>query len=715
MIESDRRTVIYWIVVVGLLVGTGGSWALRELETTFSDRRGDAPHDEAVYRAERHIQGSLDSIQLTMEQAARSTEALVRPRLEVTGPVPDVEVIRILAELNVPERWSLEVYDRRDRLLAWHGESVPRMSAPSGRWSIASDGVWRQALVLWHPITTGTTDLGAVRVTRLVSAQAPVRNAVLQDYAISDTWSREVKHSVRATFGHAHVAERPLQSIDGSVLGSYALEPGIESQITETRLARLDDAQAFWLMLLLVWAAMGVWWWQLRQARVYRLGGFVASLIAVRFLLLWLNAPGRFQAGKAPLSPLFDPVHYASSLFGGLFQSTGDLLLTVVTLCWIGVAVARYAAQRRIPKVMRPWAHGIRLLLAVLASLSLTAAAGQIIRSSVLDSTLDYVSRSSLIPGSIELVVFGSLTLLLWSVALTSFGILRLGLEPRPSPVWITVVGAVAAACAFLADPWCPWPVSLLTLGSAGYVAFTAQQQSFHAWLTVRRVVLGALGACLLIYPVFFQGLAERKRARVEFAAASFDPGHNPEVSMAVREIVESALEQEDLMERLAAGQDLEETVGGLMEGKLLTALGAYDAYVSLWDAEGNIQYESGRPVSLDAASELALFAHLRRELTATASAYLYVDPQTPGGGAVPVCRTGCARRRRMDTGPGSATCLVGRSKHATAAHHAVGRLPGSVCRPVVGLVSGWIAYAVDRAELFLDSAWIPMRRRISA
>ena len=236
-------------------------------------------------------------------------------------------------------------------LVAWRGESTPLAEGDifdRPRWNIIRDDDWRITLVLWEPLHVGDAEIGSIRVTQNLFVRAPVRNSVLDNYDITNIWTRQTGLEVQVDYG-GNLGENTLRSIDGSVLGTYTVTPPTEATLIATTAAFYDNLMAAGMALLVLWLVWGIWRWFRSAPKLFSLMIFAGVLSLGRIAWLYLEVPARYQTGKAPLSPLFDPVHLASTVGGGLMRTTGDLFIGALCVLILGFAVLRYANAKRKP------------------------------------------------------------------------------------------------------------------------------------------------------------------------------------------------------------------------------------------------------------------------------------------------------------------------------------------------------------------------------
>lgn len=563
------------------------------------------------------------------------TEAL--GRRDLAGEKADVEIVRIFSELQLPDRWSVELYDPAYRLVAWNGFSLPFDRGDIGgfdhpKTAIAEDADWRHALTVWHPVRQDGRLLGVLRIMQLIQARSPVQNEFLKDYRIDHVWQRGIRLPVRTQFETAATAldstrTLVLTGFDGALLGRVIVEPPSAEHIITLNMRRFEDVMAFWASLLLLWTLAGLWLWQRgaayrEQARV-RFGIAAVLWWVGRYAFLWLDVPARWQQGKAPLNVLFDPTHMASTLGAGLMRSPGDFLVTALFTVLFALAVFEFA-KRQYP-VGDGSESGLRglleriapmRLLAGLAVLStftvgLTMLLAMVTHHAVVDSTLDFFGRDPLIPLPLILVFSCGLILLALSVILLivsmAWMVIGVGVtHTRPGHrlswgIGLAATGVVMAP--LLAFSYFPpertlaaWPVALLLLclGLGIAVGGHLRPGREYGWLTLRGVLPAAFVLSVLVYPLLYEGMEDRRRQRMEYASTAFDPGHDTHVSFAVRDVLTMASETPELkplLTRVSRSQDpaalLDFLAADLVRNSMLSSLAAYDVSLVFLDSDG--------------------------------------------------------------------------------------------------------------------------------
>ena len=631
------------VVVLTLLVALGMTWLLRSWH--LADIRRDIPlkQDSTVTAAARTILEDFHDLQTVMLQQAASIASsprVIEAFSELNGE-PSETLLRYLETVDLPARSTIACYSTQMDLIAWRGPDMPLSGEvvsilPDVQWTISRDGEWREALVVWHPIDHHGELIGAVRLARLLYERVPVQNESLRNYAVVNDWTRTVGLPVRINHDSVGESAYALTSLEGDSLASLAILPPTPAGLTEAASRPYGNLAALWITLLAAWMLFLLW--QRHEHRTTRLWLllFLAAVVAGRYLLLWMNVPARFQPGKAPLSPLFDPAHQASTLGDGLMRSSGDFLLTALCLFFIAIAVTRHAA-RRYPEFVKEggntsrWA--IRTSVAVATTIVVTCVVATAVKASVFDSTLDYVTRTDLLPVALELVVFSALAIISLATLLMSAGLIRLAFGSRRIRFdkYMVLPAMTAAVCMIIAawQDWCPWYVSLAYLLMGGLLACRLTTKASLEWVSVRQVLLFVLVVGLLIYPLFYRGISERKQEQVAYAAASFETGDEPGVSFAVREVVEEALRKNELEALLDETAKLDSFAFNLLSGTLLGSLTSYDATIAFLDFNGKLLSISGAVV--DSSETRDLFAQMRPSGRLYERTYAFLDPQMSG------------------------------------------------------------------------------------
>ncbi len=637
--------VAAFLVAMLLITWGARTWQLARVSASVETRQAAAMR-LALSRVERdfaEMQGELLSIAHGVVEAPEVVRNLRQYR-ERDGFAATEALVRYMAAFERRPNVGMELYDPTPRLIAWNGFSMPPDAAPSAprfleavQTAIVRDGDKRVALAVWWPVREGTRVLGAVRVMRLLYLDAPVRNRYLRDYSLDEVWTRMAHLSIHVDYDDVPAEPRRpgptrlLQGTDGTPLARVYVEPPAPEDLIAAERTRFDDVMALWAILLGFWLMAGLWQWHRmgvpsthEKAPLGPMPGRFALVAAawggLRFVLLALNVPARWQTGKSPFAPLFDPQHLASTFGGGLMRSTGDLFLTALFAVFFAAAFLHLSmhvpagalARRRLRdrvfrrRMERGSLARLFLVTAVttLLIVGLATLLGLLTKRAILDSTLNYFARTGLLPENLVLLVYGSLLLMTLATALLSVGLARLalGLLRRGGPVagsmrvWV-LVGAFGAALpagiVYLisgTERLAPWVVTLvfLAMGAGGAAFVTLRRVHLPGLLTLRSVLFQAFVLAVLLYPLVYDGLDAQRRLWMRDAAETFEEGDDPRVRFAIEEVLRKA-DDPDLADALAAEGDdgrLDSLARALLQGSLLTSLGGYEVGLTLFDRD---------------------------------------------------------------------------------------------------------------------------------
>lgn len=651
----------YVLIGVLLLAALGLTTLLQHVHVDHAAATAEHRQERAVAEGLAFAQRDLQRLEsrLRAEAETLSDAAAVRQTLRAnpTSPAdPAAEAAaRHFAALSLPDRVTADLYDREGTALAWNGprlDVTPDTLPTTLSAQLVREGDVRKALVVWMPVREGPITLGTVRMVRVLEARSPVQNQYLEDYRRAQAWQRSTGTPVEL-FIDGPVPDVPaadtlgVRGIDGQALGGTLVAERPQQQaVVESLDLRYRDVRAAWLTLLLAWGLWGLGARYRQQPEGWRTGAHLALLLgawwAVRYVLLALNVPGRWQRPRAPLAPLFDPAHFASTLGGGLLRSTGDFLLTTLFALVTAFALVHFVRRRletahtassstwsAVGQSVAAAAGAAALLVGGAVGLSVLA------RRAVLDSTLDYLTGMVLLPDPLVVVIFctlllATLTLLLLSVAVllvTHRALSRL--LPSPTRWYAALAGAAPVAGGallwsggVLGLPWFILPGFYLVALAAAYTALD-QPTSTLRLLSLRNIILSLFMLSIVLYPAFFHGMDEQRRFQMADAAASFDEGQDPRVVYGIERLLSDAQDTELFWQAVTGPPAPRDTLAGvgqlLLRGSLLSSLNTYATSFTLHRPDGTpvVRFAAEGPGMLtvdhapDAVPEFALMRQI--------------------------------------------------------------------------------------------------------
>ena len=587
-------------------------------------------------------------------------------------------LLQYVSDLPRQAHTTIEVYSQVPSVLAWNGPQMPLGTAPNSdrflqetQSAIVTDGSVREALAVWVPVQENGETLGAVRVVRILGYRPPVQNRYIRGFSVADRWSETTGESVRVTWGQDRGAgsrerTQALRGPGGEVLGYARVVVPSPNRLVRRTARTYDNLLVGGLTLLILWGVWGVGAWYLQlgrrpglrrlpRARTAAAGRFavVALLwVGARYALLGLEVPGRWVGQIDTLSALFDPTRFASAIGGGIFRSIGDLFLTAVWGSSLAVGLVHLARPYRLrAESLRDLVDRFRedplasssavRFFGIVAGLLAAGFGGAIalayiVRRAVLDSTLDFFSRTGLLPEPLVLVVLCALFLLVVAVVLVGIALFwmggRLALRYRPAywpqglvPFTIVVLG-VAGATVVYSSPLAPAlgfaaypPVFIGVVVCAAVYGMVGRGGGVDVF-TIRGHLLALFGVTLLLYPLLYAGMDAQRRERMVDAARSFEEGYDPRVLYSIRQVLRTAedeLSQTGDVDATLRAATVDSVTTRIVRRSLLASLTTYEVSISLFDADGALERGhsamGGRSRRADTRTDRVVFNNMRQ------------------------------------------------------------------------------------------------------
>ena len=642
--EIGRRKAAGWQITVLLLLAAVATVLVRQvvLNRQASNIEGQITGEvvSSLADAESRFKLMQDDLLRTGIEISRSQRIVEALRGVSTDESDESNhaIVSYFSELEMPQWVSVELYDPRPRLLAWTGPTFPLDDAPSQprfletyQTAIAKDADRRVGLSIWIPVRDGSDVVGVVRIVKTLVFDSPVRNRYLRDYRVEENWSRSIGYPLVLEYPdgvfptvNARITERTLFGLDGNPLAVAILTPPSGQQLLESTRRVFDHVAAFWLAIAGLWVLLRSWLW-LRKSVARRtdpmaagdlaaVATFVVVAAGVRFWLLELDVPGRFQQGKSPLAPLFDPSHLASRFGFGIMRSVGDLVLTALVVFCISAAIylaASFFIRRSTFPEKRTTTNmfsGVRLFLAnafgVLVSVAGVTTLSAVLHRVIIDSTLDYFARSGLLPENLVILVFAASMILTLSAVVVSLSVVGVAIHitsenlDRGNTIvmaigtWLVAILLYVPVSRYMVSDALGFPtyaafISASLLG--GYFLYRRQRIS-HDWLKLRTILPAVFVLTLVTYPFLFDGLNERTRSSMIDAVDFFDEGQDPRVNFAVERMLDDAGQSEGLVSGVREGLSrakMDSLISLEVRGSLFSSLNGYDLTLTAFSLSG--------------------------------------------------------------------------------------------------------------------------------
>ncbi len=652
LLRSLRQRPWAWGIGIGLVVALLATVAVRWYSVRLVEANAESRQKAVVEAALTTIENQFTTLRTELHGRAQGLAADssvvqgLRAWRERGERLP--RLTQHVAGLTTPARTTVEVYAPGGRALAWTGRQMPFDSTRVGtsppqapRTTVVEDGEGRWALAAWAPVERGGDVLGAVRVVRVVRYRPPVQNQYVQAVSLEDQWTRKTGERVRVlwTPPRPSAPHRELRGIGGTVLGYGSVDAPSPDQLVERTSSFYTDLLVAWVVGLGAWGLALVVAWYLRLARrdglrrhrkarsaaARRLVVVVLLGVGARYAMLPLDVPARWAVSGTGLAPLFDPTYLASTIGGGIFQSIGDLLLTGLWAGGLALGVVYLARHyrtradtlRELPEVLRGVspqyphaAHFLGTLVGlVVGSLGGIVALAFVVRRAVLDSTLDFFSRTGLLPEPLVLGVLCGLFLLVAAGVLAGIGgtwmALRRLLLRRPRH-WPRGIGFVLGTILFGGAVGVLYigmdvqaivslPYVLGILGGVGGVVtygFVGERGSDEV-LTLRGLLGCLFAVTVLLYPLLYAGMDAKRQEHMVDAALSFEQQEDPRVLYSMRQMLRSASEALSPPLRAAtpkAPTRLDSAATQLVRQSLLSSLAAYEVRLSILGSDGTVR-----------------------------------------------------------------------------------------------------------------------------
>ncbi len=552
---------------------------------------------DATLRAERLMQSRAQHL-ADRATALASDDGMAQAVARGDGQA----VMHRLSEEHLSSRTTVEVYASDGTLLGWNGDPFAAAmgreqasASPLPTVQLVREGPLRDALVAWADVSAAGPTVGRVRVVQVVRSEPPVRNSFLRPYRITDDLARSTQTAL--AFHPPTYDEGQRISLGDVPIARLDAQPSAPQTLLRAQGRAFGDWNALWLLLLGL-CALAALIVRARQAPSV-IGALlvVAGLIGLRLLLLHLEAPGRWQMGRAattPLAPLFDATHFATTFGGGLLRSSGDLMLTALVMLAAGLTL-RWGLLVRSAAAPRPiWTR----VAASVASLLIVAASGWLLarvsERVVLDATLDLFARAPLVPPLLHLFVYAALlTLALGLVLIAASGVRMANWDDVP-PALLALASVAAPVTELLTGGG--EALQLVPFGLV--VAVVAWRWVPRSDLRLRGVMLGVLGLAAVVYPLLAQAYTAEQQGRMDVTARAIQQPRDTRALFAVQQALDAAASDSALVQALrlpsarialarAPSARLDAQAAQLARTSLLGNLGAYDVTVVFVDAEG--------------------------------------------------------------------------------------------------------------------------------
>jgi signal transduction histidine kinase len=443
---------------------------------------------------------------------------------------------------------GVEVYDLQAELAAWSGPSGPsvrrevrigldgQMTSMVARTPVASQ------LFVASPVRSDGKIVGAVVTRQTVELHYPLSNRFIARMGLADRLGEQLGTLVEFDFSADAQGRKdgrwlvaPLKGIDDRRVGAVSIMRPARSAVIEQIQTGFTSADCILLFCLFLAGVTLPAQWLVRERRSLRGAlGLVAVIWSTRYLLLWLELPGRLFA-----QGIFDPALYASEFGGGLARSIGDCFLSAAAFAFSMWILGSADAARPSLRERKPGGSGVLVRLAGAAVITFLLfwtlrGLGAVVRSALYDSTLSFGDPGIVIPPfpmALMLLTLGVLSgcMGLFGVWITRHLHAILGRGRMAVGVILALYTAAAILFGIAQDePLMSTPFRLIAGGAWILVALWRPKGRAHAPFPQIRDVAGVSAAIvaglslLFLVPLLQGNIEEHARSRVETFAAEF-------------------------------------------------------------------------------------------------------------------------------------------------------------------------------------------------
>ena len=683
-----------WMSVAGFL---GSAWAMTAFIRFTPPQSAESA---GLSTSVQHVQAQFQQLLTSMEAQANRvmaetfvqkclTQITAGDYIEYLTPAQQ-DAIRYFKALNGfdPAQTSIELYDLRYHLLAWHGVSLPISEAQRRQrfpdaptfqlYTAQEDG--SRALEYWVPVMERNTVIGGLRIVQLVQMPTPQDQVspLLFEDQVHARLQRPVRINWRSFSGPTNNPSEGLGALitpQGQALGSVHVLALSDQELSEIRQSKQNDLAAFWLVLLSAWLLFGCHQMLAVCKSGWARGAWIGVMSSLwwgfRYVLIALEVPRRWILDNLNLDRVFSPRLMATDFGNGLAQSIGDLLLTaffgLVMVLYaayiIGTRFSNFSASPRFwwkscldqPRRTRPLLFFLGWLPVAWIMQEVWNIQAHLVFQTVNDSVLDYFAWTGFMPHFYVMAVYWAVLLL--TASLLVFGLLLVGLALRllmpfrwtdsalsaslGSFVFWLVVLEVARHILFSSPNEAHGlsEITLYTCVGIGLLSIFRIQNQLIRQLQLKSLLLILLASVAITYPSFYQAISEQMRKQMVKVAASFAMGEEEGILEAMQQTL-----NETPSLSLLYSQNARIMPDTTQAQQLLTQLkqnlndldkGGFEVALTLLDTDHNLLYFSNKGANADAdrssitrTTSAQIETMFRRAESEAQSDFPFVGPQ---------------------------------------------------------------------------------------
>jgi two-component system nitrogen regulation sensor histidine kinase NtrY len=327
------------------------------------------------------------------------------------------DVFTALRDADVPEMHNLTIYDADGTMVAWlhrttsvYERQIKQALAGQKFSAICSEEIYTD-LVVFYPIASPDD---SSKIVGVAVAAAPLavnytfNTRYLRSGSLAQTISKQLDYAIELdflsdtlSFASDRFNRYDINDLSGKPLCSLI----VSRPVMQTELEVLDYGFAAFLNLVLT-LLLGVvaaflfhaFIMPMREPFILKLGLEAALLLLLRYVIFLIG----FPAGQVK-TEMFDPTVFTSTFGFGIAESIGELSISSLFLLCISGLIFFQTIKHLQQKSALPSRHWslliLKLLLLNAVFIALVRSSGAIIRSFVVDSSIEYINPFSIFSG----------------------------------------------------------------------------------------------------------------------------------------------------------------------------------------------------------------------------------------------------------------------------------------------------------------------------
>jgi signal transduction histidine kinase len=392
------------------------------------EHAGQRARTEQVIR--EAFQSRVDLLMKIADRASRDTSLSTRSNFN--DGLAEYKTFQCLQLYRLKDYQTIDLIDSEKNVLAWNGPSIASVYG-----QIVDQHSFEPIIFITQNGLRTYVSVGKrlqqnklmVLVSEPLEVSSPISNRFVQNVSFSGELSQMAGTQVTFRLPHSYTAHQGEYSVP---IVNTANETIAEFFVAETSLdgtisSDIDLCMMFIALCLagacLFLACAGILWIAKKHIHGMTTSALILFLWTVRFAWRGLNIPAQLVGGW-----LFNPNLYASPFLFGLCSSLGELVFTILTAAvsaWFFIGrtfISNRTDERSAGINLRTGRIGSLVFTGIISMLILWLfrGFGEVIRSFVFDSTIQYNNPSEILPDGAAALIYFCIILLGFSLVCVS-------------------------------------------------------------------------------------------------------------------------------------------------------------------------------------------------------------------------------------------------------------------------------------------------------